>query len=106
MTIAAGAEAEHLNLDAFMRQGIEYQQKGPGLERLTRLLLDLSLTHPMPVHRIHEAMDWVKSGDYDRIVDGPYVSRDEPMRRAPRPVTRSRTTPSASVASSVKPESR
>jgi len=32
------------------------------------------------VKRIHELMAWVGSGDYDRIVDGSYVTRDEPVR--------------------------
>jgi Zn-dependent protease with chaperone function len=80
MVIAAGAEAERLDLDVFMAQGAEYREKGSGLERLSRLLLDLNLTHPMPVRRTHELMEWVKSGDYDRIVSGSYVTRDEPIR--------------------------
>lgn len=80
MTIAAGAEAEHLDLDAFMRQGTEYRERGSGLERLSRLLLDLNLSHPMPVRRIHELMEWVRSGEYDRIVAGSYPSRDDPPR--------------------------
>ncbi|HUB76299.1 MAG TPA: M48 family metallopeptidase [Solirubrobacteraceae bacterium] len=80
MVIAAGAEAERLDLDAFMAQGSEYNEGGSGLERLTRLLMNLNLTHPMPVKRIHELMKWVKSGEYDRIVAGSYVSRDEPVR--------------------------
>jgi Zn-dependent protease with chaperone function len=80
MVIAAGAEAERLDLDVFMAQGSEYNEKGSGLERLTRLLMNLNLTHPMPVRRIHELMQWVKSGDYDRIVNGSYVTRDEPPR--------------------------
>jgi Zn-dependent protease with chaperone function len=80
MVIAAGAEAERLDLDAFMAQGAEYREKGSGFERLSRLLLDLNLTHPMPVRRIHELMEWVKSGEYDRIVGGSFVSRDEPVR--------------------------
>jgi Zn-dependent protease with chaperone function len=80
MVIAAGAEAERLDLDVFMAQGAEYREKGSGLERLSRLLLDLNLTHPMPVRRTHELMEWVKSGDYDRIVGGSYASRDEPVR--------------------------
>jgi Zn-dependent protease with chaperone function len=80
MVIAAGAEAERLDLDVFMAQGAEYREKGSGLERLSRLLLDLNLTHPMPVRRTHELMEWVKSGDYDRIVGGSYVTRDEPIR--------------------------
>jgi Zn-dependent protease with chaperone function len=76
MVIAAGAEAERLDLDVFMRQGTDYREKGSGLERLSRLLLDLGITHPMPVRRVHELMEWVKSGEYDRIVGGDYVTRD------------------------------
>jgi len=80
MTIAAGAEAENLNLDAFMSQGLEYTEKGIGIERLARLMIDLNLTHPMSVRRVHELLKWVKGGDYDRIVGGSYVTRDEPIR--------------------------
>ncbi len=80
MTIAAGAEAELLDLDAFMRQGQEYSEKGIGIEKLARLMIDLNVTHPMSVRRVHELMNWVKGGDYDRIVDGSYVTRDEPLR--------------------------
>jgi hypothetical protein len=63
-----------------MKQGQEYRERGSGLERLSRLLLDLRVTHPMPVRRIHELMSWVQSGDYDRIVSGEFVTRDEPVR--------------------------
>lgn len=80
MVIAAGAQAEHLDLDVFMRQGTEYREKGSGLERLSRLMLDLNIVHPMPVRRIHELMEWVKSGDYDRIVSGSFTTRDQPPR--------------------------
>ncbi len=80
MVIAAGAEADRLDLDVFMAQGSEYNEKGSGIERLTRLLMNLNLTHPMPVRRIHELMEWVGSGEYDRIVGGSYVRRDEPPR--------------------------
>jgi Zn-dependent protease with chaperone function len=80
MVLAAGAEAERLDLDVFMRQGIDYREKGSGLERLSRLLIDLNITHPMPVRRVHELMEWVKGGDYDRVVGGEYQHRDEPVR--------------------------
>ena len=80
MAVAAGAEAERLDLDVFMRQGIDYREQGSGLERLSRLLLDLGITHPMPVRRVHELMEWVKAGDYDRIVAGEYATRDRPVR--------------------------
>lgn len=80
MVIAGGAQADRLDLDAFMRQGAEYREQGSGLERLTRLLLDLNLVHPMPVRRIHQLMEWVRSGEYDRIVAGSFTTRDEPPR--------------------------
>jgi Zn-dependent protease with chaperone function len=80
MVLAAGGEAKRLDLDVFMKQAQEYREGGKGLSRLSRLLLDLRVTHPMPVRRIHELMAWVGSGEYDRIIGGSYVRRDEPLR--------------------------
>jgi Zn-dependent protease with chaperone function len=77
MTLAAGEAASQLDLDAFMAQGLEYTEGGRGLERLSRLLLDLNLTHPMPVRRAHELLKWVREGEYDRIIGGEYVRRGE-----------------------------
>lgn len=78
MVIAAGAEAANLDLDAFVRQGQEYREQASPFDRFSRLLVDLNLTHPMSVQRVHELMSWVRSGDYDRIVGGDYISRDDP----------------------------
>jgi len=80
MVITAGAEAANLDLDVFMKQGQDYREKGSPFDRFSRLLIDLNLTHPMSVQRVHQLMEWVQSGDYDRIVGGDYVSRDEPQR--------------------------
>jgi Zn-dependent protease with chaperone function len=79
MSLAAGAMVEELDLDLFMRQGMDYQEKGGGLERLTRLMIDLGVTHPMPVKRTHELMAWVHSGDYDRVAGGEYPRRGDPV---------------------------
>jgi Zn-dependent protease with chaperone function len=80
MVIAAGAEAANLDLDAFVKQGQDYREKASPFDRFSRLLVDLNLTHPMSVQRVHELMSWVRSGDYDRIVAGHYTTRDEPPR--------------------------
>jgi Zn-dependent protease with chaperone function len=80
MVITAGAEAANLDLDVFMQQGQEYREKASPFDRFSRLLVDLNLTHPMSVQRVHELMEWVKEGDYDRIVGGEYTSRDEPLK--------------------------
>jgi len=80
MSMAAGAMVEQLDLDVFMRQGLDYKEKGGPLERLTRLMLDLGVTHPMVVKRTHELMAWVRSGEYDRIVGaGEYPRRGDPV---------------------------
>jgi Zn-dependent protease with chaperone function len=78
LSLAGGAMVDQLDLDAFMKQGMEYTDEGTGLERLTRLLTDLGVTHPLPVRRTRELMDWVRGGDYDRIVGGDYAHRGEP----------------------------
>lgn len=77
MTMSAGAKAEHLNLDAFMRQSMDYTENGEGLDRLQRLLTDLRQTHALPVKRVHELLAWVREGEYDRIIGGEYVRRGQ-----------------------------
>lgn len=82
MTVAGGAGAAELNLDAFVAQATDYDEHGSGLERLTRLLQDLNLTHPMPVRRVSVLLDWVRGGEYDRMVGGDYIRiGDEPPLR-------------------------
>ena len=82
MVLSAGAAAEDLSLDAFIAQAADYDEGGSGVERLTKLINDLGLTHPMPVRRVRELLDWVRSGEYDRIVGGEYLRRGEepPLR--------------------------
>ena len=44
--------------------------------------MQLNITHPMPVRRTHELLDWVRGGDYDRIEDGSYsaAASEPPLR--------------------------
>jgi Zn-dependent protease with chaperone function len=81
MVISAGEAAQDLNLDAFIAQATDYEE-GKSLEKLTRLMQDLRVTHPMPVRRVRQLLEWVRAGDYDRIVDGEYIRRghEPPLR--------------------------
>jgi Zn-dependent protease with chaperone function len=82
MVLTAGEAAEQLNLDAFVAQGMDYEVSGSGLERLTKLMQDMNVTHPMPVRRVRLLLDWVREGDYDRMVRGDYLRRgEEPSAR-------------------------
>jgi Zn-dependent protease with chaperone function len=73
MVLAAGEAADDLNLDAFIAQGMDYSEGGTGLERMTRMLQQLQVTHPMPVRRVRLLLDWVHEGEYDRMVRGDYL---------------------------------
>ena len=75
MVLSAGAAADELNLDAFIAQAADYDEGGKGIERLTKLVNDMNLTHPMPVRRVRQLTDWVRGGEYDRIVGGEYIRR-------------------------------
>jgi len=77
MVLTAGAAAEDLSLDAFMAQAADYEEGGKGLDRITKLVNDMNLTHPMPVRRARALIDWMHSGEYDRIVDGEYLRRGQ-----------------------------
>ena len=77
MVLTAGAAAEDLSLDAFMAQAADYEEGGKGLDRITKLVNDMNLTHPMPVRRARQLIDWMRSGEYDRIVGGEYIRRGQ-----------------------------
>jgi Zn-dependent protease with chaperone function len=77
MVLSGGAGSKHLNLDAFLRQGQEYQDWDSGWDRFSRLLTELNMTHSHPVRRVAELMEWVRSGEYDRIIAGDYVKRSD-----------------------------
>jgi Zn-dependent protease with chaperone function len=66
-----------LDLDAYLAQASEYNEGGKGVDRLQRLWMELGVTHALPVKRVREVMDWVRAGDFDRIVAGDYVRRGD-----------------------------
>jgi Zn-dependent protease with chaperone function len=82
MTLAAGAEAEHLDLDAFEAQASQYDEWTSPFDRAQRFFSEIAVTHAFPVKRVSEVMAWVRAGDWDRIMGGDYVRRgQEPPAR-------------------------
>ena len=77
MAMAGGAATAELDLNAFLRQAAEFEEPGGPLDWLNRRRLEMSITHPLAVRRVRELMDWVKGGDYDRIIGGDYLRRGE-----------------------------
>jgi Zn-dependent protease with chaperone function len=79
MVMAGGEKSKKLNLDVFLKQATEYEEWEPGWDRLSRLRTELGQTHAAPVRRVSQLMNWVRSGEYDRIIGGEYVRRGDPV---------------------------
>ncbi len=73
----AGGPLEGLNLQAFLRQAIDYSDEEDLFSRRARFGIELSQRHPFAVRRVRELGNWVASGEYDRIVGGSYIRRGE-----------------------------
>ena len=77
MVAASGLAADKLNLDAFMSQAAEYESWDDPSDRVRRFFSEINVTHPYAVRRVSEVMQWVQSGEYDRIIRGEYRTRDQ-----------------------------
>src|SRR5688500_5466046 len=78
-SLTAGLAPDKLNLDTYLLQAGEYREGGKGFDRIQRLWMELGVTHALPVKRVHEVMEWVRGGDFDRIVNGEYPRRTDPV---------------------------
>lgn len=76
MRIAGGA-LPGMNVDAFIRQAVEYTEEEDLFARRARFVSEIGRSHPATVRRVRELVRWVESGDYDRIRSGSYVHRGE-----------------------------
>ncbi len=77
MVMAAGVPSSRLDLDAFLVQASEYQEWDSRWDRILRVLAERRGTHPYAVRRVQQLMEWVRGGDYDRILGGQYPRRGE-----------------------------
>jgi Zn-dependent protease with chaperone function len=77
MVMAAGVPSSRLDLDAFLRQASEYEEWDSRWDRMLRVLAERRGTHPYAVRRVQQLMEWVRGGDYDRILGGQYPRRGE-----------------------------
>jgi Zn-dependent protease with chaperone function len=71
----AGGALPGMSLDAFLVQASEYEDEDDIFSRHSRFWLEANLTHPFAVRRVKELMEWVQSGEYDRIMAGNYPRR-------------------------------
>ncbi len=73
----AGGALPGMSFEAFMKQATEYQNEDDLFSRHARFWAELRLSHPFAVRRVKELMEWVQSGEYDRIRAGVYPRRGQ-----------------------------
>jgi Zn-dependent protease with chaperone function len=79
MVLAGGATSRRMSLDAFIRQAAEYEEWEPGWDKLARMQVQLVRTHGFAVQRVSELMKWVRSGEYDGVMNGSFPRRGDPV---------------------------
>jgi len=73
----AGGALPGMSFEAFLKQATDYHDEDDLFSRHSRFWVELKLTHPFAVRRVHELVEWVQAGDYDRIRGGQYPRRGQ-----------------------------
>lgn len=73
----AGGALPGMNFEAFLKQATEYHGEDDLFSRHARFWAELGRNHPFAVRRVKELVEWVQSGDYDRIRSGSYPRRGQ-----------------------------
>ncbi len=81
MKVAGGSErlSSELNIEAFIEQADrfgELQEEGP-FGRYIAVFQTLFRSHPFPIWRAKEILDWVTTGNYLEILDGEYLKQTD-----------------------------
>lgn len=75
MKMTGGNMVEEMDLGEFIKQAEEYKNLNSALDNVHKVLNTLYLTHPFPVMRVMELISWVRSGEYDGILNGSYKNQ-------------------------------
>ncbi|MEO6391086.1 MAG: M48 family metallopeptidase [Pyrinomonadaceae bacterium] len=72
MKLAGGTFASKMDYEQFLVQAREFQKNydEKALDRFWADIITSGLSHPFPVWRVSEILQWVESGDYQRVLDG------------------------------------
>jgi len=73
----ASTEEDEINLEEFLIQAQEYEDRGGALDSIFKLLNVAFRTHPFHTVRAAELQRWVQSGGYSKILSGDYVRRGD-----------------------------
>jgi Zn-dependent protease with chaperone function len=78
MKLAGGGDLSEVDVTAFLEQAAEYDRAGDLRDSMIKIGMVLDRTHPLPVARAAALRRWIDSGEYQRILAGDYLRRDDP----------------------------
>ncbi|HXV85946.1 MAG TPA: M48 family metallopeptidase [Gemmatimonadales bacterium] len=81
LKLAGGGAAKEMDLQAFMRQAAEYEERGGALDTIYKILNTLGATHPFNTLRAAELKRWIDAGTYDKVIAGDYIRRGSEQDR-------------------------
>jgi hypothetical protein len=77
MKMTGGSDIEQMDLGEFIKQAEEYANNDSALDSLHKVINTMYMTHPFPVIRVVELINWVRSGEYDRILSGDFQNQEK-----------------------------
>ena len=70
MKLAGGTSASKIDYDQFLEQGRQFKKTcdEKALDKFWANIINAGLTHPFPIWRVGEILDWVESGEYEKVM--------------------------------------
>lgn len=70
MKLAGGTMSKDINYEEFLEQGKEFQKECDqnALDKFWAGLVNAGQTHPFPIWRVSEILEWVESGQYEDLM--------------------------------------
>ncbi|MGB7200980.1 MAG: M48 family metallopeptidase [Pyrinomonadaceae bacterium] len=71
MKLAGGTFASKIDYDLFLEQGREFKKKydESRLDRFWADVMNSGLSHPFPIWRVAEILEWVETGQYEELMN-------------------------------------
>ncbi len=79
MKMAGGTSVEQMSVGDFIMQAEEYAQNESMRDSIFKILNLINERFPFAVLRVNELINWIRSGEYDNILNGHYNRGENPI---------------------------
>jgi Zn-dependent protease with chaperone function len=68
---------DEVNIDEVLLQAKEYEMCNKKMDKVLKYLQNRNRTHPLPIIRVKEIIEWSQSEDYRNIMEGNYLKNED-----------------------------